>query len=533
MAKLTGEGRQEEATNADYADVTQGEGVGIAEINRWKEVAKRFEYGHKDKIDIYQDPWSDNTTKFLNGESHYDVEKGTRNEINNPLRLVRPKTLTSVNNLFHYNGRAYDAPSTYKRTKAERGHGDNEKADGYVKLVKTYEKVAATILESLNDPNEATRTEKIYNELESIFNPGKESLTSVAWGGLIDRISQVENPQNWLVYQVISILNSDSDAITPAGRIRVLELLQMYSAKDLSNGFRNEKAKSTYYNSYDELVTPRLPYTFTSRDESLMPDHKDVWERNPRIQQVRVRDIQKHVDWRATATAIIERAPEEAIQIAMLLLHNKDTTEGALAFLQHIPKLDKKTLSRMFGKKATFILEHQIARGIDVAVAQGAGVVESIGSDLVEETEGKSVEELIQMLRRKERLALDFQESLAQTEAQRSQLIWKNMEQKHTIDSLELQIAYLQTGRTMPQQEQSVNMVEKLDPKGYYRIMGLHPQIFENLTDDEVKEIIKRHYLLFAKKYHTDRGGDEERIKLLNNARDELSDPSKRQRYGK
>ena len=58
------------------------------------------------------------------------------------------------------------------------------------------------------------------------------------------------------------------------------------------------------------------------------------------------------------------------------------------------------------------------------------------------------------------------------------------------------------------------------DPDGYYRALGLHPTITQELTKDETIKLVKSHFTAYSRTFHTDHGGGLERMKKINAARD-------------
>lgn len=507
------------------------QGVSSEEIARWKAAVNRFSYSGKEALDLLTFPRVERTIQFLRGESEYSLDSlsGKGNLVNNPLKLLRPASLLSVVSMLYENGnRQY--PNLYAKTREERGYDDNENENKYIRTIQAFESVATAVLVSLNERDPVKRQTDVKKELDKVFGFVEEKSYS---SNDVRKASAVENPQAWLVYSVISILDSPSDGITPLGRLRALELLQLYSASELAEGFRSEKYKNRFHNGYDRMRARRLPYTFCSREERLQPDHKDIWEKNQRIQQLLIRDSNRRIDWRATATALIEKAPEEAVQVALLLLHFYDATEGALAFLRSIPQLGPEAKSRMFGGRATFLIEHKLAAGIDDAVLEGVGLSDAAGSDLGEEIAGKSETELIQMLRRKDRLAGDLEESLVAAEAKGAGLVWENMRLESENKRQQEELRYLRAGRVYGRSEvPKENVVDKLDPKGHYRALGLHPQAFEGLSEDKIQDLILRHYRFFAMEFHPDRGGNNKKMQEINDAYNVIKDPNQRKRYG-
>jgi hypothetical protein len=62
----------------------------------------------------------------------------------------------------------------------------------------------------------------------------------------------------------------------------------------------------------------------------------------------------------------------------------------------------------------------------------------------------------------------------------------------------------------------------------YCKVLKLDPEAFEDLSKEEGDELLKKTYEFSARKNHPDRGGDDEKMKEINNARDFFSDPNNR-----
>lgn len=76
------------------------------------------------------------------------------------------------------------------------------------------------------------------------------------------------------------------------------------------------------------------------------------------------------------------------------------------------------------------------------------------------------------------------------------------------------------------------------DPKLYFAVLGLLPDVFTKkmMSEEEIGVVINTHYKLFAKVYHPDHNSNSDAtdiMKLLNEAREVLSDKSKRSKYEK
>lgn len=510
-----------------------GIGVSPEEIKRWEVVPKRLEYYGENRLDLTTFPRPEGVVSFFTGESEYDLEKGIQNTVNNPLRLLRPATLLSVSSLYYENGQAYNYPKYYAQSRSERNYDDDAKERKYIDLVKNFEELTVNVLKSLNEIDAEKRKAFVKKEIGKLF--GEKGDRDFVRNTDVRDTSKAENPQSWLVYTVLSILESPSEEITPIGRIRALELLEIYSTRELVEGFRNEKYKSKYHNGYDRMHSKRIPYTFATRDERLQKDHGKLWAKNKKLNAIVVKDSRNNTDWRSTSNNLVQKAPNEAIQIALLLLHSCDDTEGVLSFLKSVPKLGLDVQTKMFGKKATFLIEQKLSHNVDEAVYEGVGLEDLPGEDLEAQIQGLTYDEILPLLRRQIGIAAGLEESLIASQALAANYAWKNMEQQGQIETMRQELFYWRSGHAIRKEQATVNLVEKMDPKGYYRTLGIHPQAFDGLTDEQAEELLKRHYRFFAQQFHPDvyHGADKEKIRLIIEAYEFLKDPNKRKHYSK
>jgi hypothetical protein len=483
----------------------RGRGVSAEEIARWKGAVAVNNYNERIKLEMF--------TTFLQGESRFSPP----NQINNPLRLQRPTTLLSLASMLEEN-KTTDSPENRKK---------------YVYAVRAFEQVAASVLLSLNETDPDKRREVVREQLSKTFND---------WDVVHDKnsylsLSKVNNPSGWLVYSVISVLDNPSEEITPVGRLRALELLQLCPTTELTKGFRGIEYNYPYGNGYDLRHISRLPYTFLTPEERVITNHDFLWQNNKKVKELLIRDSNKNIDWEATVNAL-NRVPEEAIQIALLLLHSNEATEGALSFLRSVPELNHEVKSKMFGEKATFLIEHKLAAGIDMA--KGVKTANVAEGYLKNELAGKSAEELEQMLLEKDRLI-----SLA--EAQRGRVYMKNQELKREntmLKTLRKNDELIRKWRQEFGSRKRLNpesQASSQDPEGYYKIYNLNPDAASRLSNEQISALVENQYKKLSSKSHPDKSeGDEEKRKILeeemkkiNAARDVLTDPLKRSKYGR
>src|SRR5256885_1282902 len=82
-----------------------------------------------------------------------------------------------------------------------------------------------------NEANPDKRRTAVKGELNKAFGVDQRSPNVYRD---VREDSAAENPAGWLVYSVLSVFLNKSEGITPAGRLRVLELFELYPAQELA-----------------------------------------------------------------------------------------------------------------------------------------------------------------------------------------------------------------------------------------------------------------------------------------------------------
>ena len=511
-------------------------GVSSEELKRAMKSRDRFDVISRGRLDFSVSPRPENVKEFFKGE--YDPSKsGVRNLVNNPLSLIRPESLHTLNSLYERNGNRsvgvayYEDPSSIKR-----GYKDREYESDYASIIKSFEGLYLTILESLNNTEKDARIDAVKKVLGEFF-----SETPRLWPSdkKVPTISKVDNPAGWLLYTILSVIDNPSEEISSVGRLRALELLSLFDADQLSEGFRSDKYNCKYYNGYDRAHVAKLPYTFCSREERLDENHRDKWERNSLIKTVIVKDNNGRIDWKSTIAIILEKYPREAVQLALLFLHDNQTSAGGIQLLRSIPSLDRETQAVLLGQKATFMIEHKLGNSDTDAVLEGLGLVNptAVVTGMTERTR----EELAQILARQTQLSMHLELLVVEAQQRASAIAWENSQLKQVVQAQSAELTYWRNGQQPKvvtdefRQRNPEDVFKKIDPLGYLCVLGLHPMAFENLDDGDIRELVGRQYKYFASKFHPDHqaGGkaDEEKMRLLNEARDVLVDEVKRKQY--
>ena len=93
-----------------------------------------------------------------------------------------------------------------------------------------------------------------------------------------------------------------------------------------------------------------------------------------------------------------------------------------------------------------------------------------------------------------------------------------------TIGGLRQQVEHLRAQVTA----NDASRLNSLDPKGYYRALGISPELARQLSSEQLDNLIQGVYRAHAKVLHPDAGGDGEEMKKVNAAYDFLKDLSRR-----
>ena len=295
----------------------KGPGVSAEEIARWESVHVRFS-----KYDFFSIPKKYQAKRFFEGEA----EGSKKNFCNNPLGLVRPKALHSVSNYAFENG-IESSPNIYADDSSERGPEDDQIEESYLRTVRNFEDLNMIALGSLNEPDVQERRCVVKEALGIIF-PQQDEQVMFSDDDL--KKSELESEPGWLVYTVINLLDNPTDGITPTGRIRALELLEIYSGDELYQGFRGGKYEEN--NGYDKVRN----------------------RNNEEVKQLFVTDGQGEIDWTATFQKLHKIPPERSIQASLLLLHDYRMSDEVFEFWSSVSKFDETTKLKMFGDEATF-----------------------------------------------------------------------------------------------------------------------------------------------------------------------------------
>lgn len=480
--------------------ILQGNGVSEAFIANSRQVSERFS-GYKNRLDYHTFPRDRQaiTYRFFQGELFGEYSSGKRNEVNNPLGIIRPYVLSSPGRMVTYGiDEHYSIPINSASAEA-RGYNDDAIEALYARLVLSYEKLFVTALESVNMDNETARAAHVDTQLRSIFM-GPEKVSHLS---RVPNMPPSESAAGWLAHVALAVLLHPSEEITPAGRVRALSLLKLYPPDELGASFGKNVRDET---SYDRSGLPasdirqRIPFTMQRPQERHLDEHEE-WERHPDIAPI-VGQI-KAGDYREASNNIVSR-PLEAVQLAVLSLSIYGKSTFGLSLLQQLPNLGSKTLALMFGSRATFYKDHAISNRLEDQVAEGTGV----RIDPTLEIDGITAEMMTNAPRE------DLQRLLAAA-----------LLRLRTAEEVAANLA-------SNQHTQSHTERNNRDPDGLCALLGIHPDILDTYSAPDAASRAALQIILNgaarsqAKILHPDLGDTSQQLAKINNARDRLLDPA-------
>ncbi len=475
----------------------EGPAVEESLLAEWRQIlGPEWRHEHTHAGALFSFPRSPQAVQFLTGLGWPEVHDGPQ-PVRNPLALMRPPEIAGYSRYTKdFAGQVYgggsvpvDDPRRDERRYQMSAYDTNRALDNektlrrYASVLHSYDAFALAVATALNLAILADRLAAITKALET----GYRAMQPTGYGTQALAIPQGKDliqAHRWLALVLLSLVDHPDDRVTLLGRLRALEVLRELDPQALTQALSRENGGLCILHIVHRV---RLPWSYLppGSDSDAKIELSTV-QQNERLQKVWVRTSQNTTDWAKTANRLIQDAPREAVQIVMLLMQYCDV-EGAVTFLQAIPALHRAVIAQMLGERASFRVEHKRAAGASDAVLIGMGLM----SDARYETRIDDIGEVeLRVFARAQEVRIrDLEEQLALADLAQARLAWTNDD--------------LRSARVH-------------DPKGYYRILGLHPSLFAGRTTDEAEAILTRVWKVIVKERHPDTarpGEDRDRRK--------------------
>lgn len=438
-----------------------------------------------------------------------------------PFNLLIPDGLRDIDRWLHEQGIRYEYHGASMRAyDRERGKSEfnlkkrasEQYEDNFIRLIKAWNEYHVKFLELLNVQDGGERAGSAEAIGKEIFGQPLGFRSTIS----LEKIAPFDNPALWMVYNSLNVLISPEPRITSVARYRAVELLTHFDTQELELSFFGEKKKLTtnkgrerpswgWNHTFGESLLS-LPRKFwVSAKDRTENIHKD-WEDNPKIRKLFGKPLHQgrydgHIfDYGVIFNRLVEQHPNEAAQIALLMMnsfsHNKAAFEGLLS----MTKLDPITIQKVFGPRASYQRMHQMPSDSEERILEQLGI-EVFDEDFAVGFEGLTGKQMKKVMRRYQVRIWDLERQLAEITQKQTNAFFASRSKRE---------------------------IKRLDQKGYWRLLGVHPE-----TDPgDLLELLKRSYRVLATKYHPDgTEPDEEKMKQLNEAYSILSDTEKRKRY--
>lgn len=422
----------------------------------------------KSRVDKYINPWS-----YKNERS--DVPSS------NPFGLYTPNALSDIEHWLTELGK-YDFYAFGQRDKSAQ-------QEDYIRLLRSWNEYHVGFLETLNLSDKEARLEAVKEMGQNIFVKTELSFLS---GKSLKDISPYDNPEQWMIFNALNILHSPEARISPIARFRAIELLAQYPVTDLQKIFFEDHKEyggkgrfrpAFYYQQAFSKDILRLPPTFWRSNEDRAELLHKKWFQNQAVQDIFAKFVVKtshwdRYDYGAVFNELLVKHPYEAVQVALLLLGDADTLgideAAGFAGLINLSKVDPVTRELMFGN-GSYLNMHKAPKDMSQQIEHGMGLITLDDVLLDSQFEGLTKEEMLQVIRRQQIALRRLDSQLAETEAKMANGF------------------FIATSR---------DILDKLDPKQYYKTLAVHPEYDPNDMD----EAIRRQYQRLVRKYHPDTG---------------------------
>jgi hypothetical protein len=468
------------------------------------------------KVDHYVSPYLDK----------YQPTEHAGTPTFNPFDTFMPRELENLDVWLREQKRDWEYKSGSSR-RWDREHGrfpdtmkemrSREWEDRFIRVVRAWNEYHVGFLEALNIADPAQRAKQVEALGKEIFEKKPMGFLSAS-NQSVAEMSPYDNPQQWMVYHALNVLISPESGITPIARFRAIEVLSQFPSDEITQAFFGLEIGKKDYNSgrsspdfgfthnFKEKLL-RLPRSFwDSPAERTQTTHKD-WLSNSKILKLfGVTDVRK-IWWNegveqfgVVVNRLVEQYPAEAIHLLLLMMVEGKYDHSAFQAIVKFSKLDPITVQKLFGGRASYLRLHQMPKDTDEQIGEALGV-QVFDEDFAEEFKDLPPDRLLQVIRRLQVTNTDLDRQLADRMANQTRQFFAGMKEADA---------------------------KKIDPKGYWQLLGVHPHSDPKDLDDD----LKRAYRARAKKYHPDgEQPDEEKMKDIIEAYEVLSDQEKRKKY--
>lgn len=444
----------------------------------------------------------------------------------NPFEMFIPDGLRNIDNWIREQKKDWE----FKSFSSRRYERENSKfpnimndmksrdwEDKFIRVARAWNEYHVRFLETLNIADPSQRSIQIEELGKEIFEKKPMGFV-LSSNETVAQMSPYDNSQQWMVYNALNVLISPEAGITPVARFRAIEVLSQFPSDEITKAFFGEEVGKKDYNrgrsspdfgfthNFKEQLL-RLPRSFwDSPAERTQTIHKE-WLKNSKILKLFGITDSRQIWWNqgveqfgVVVNRLVEQYPTEAVHLLLLMMADGKYDRSAFRSIVKFSKLDPITSSKLFGGRASYLRLHQIPKDMDEQIGEALGV-QVFDADFAEEFKDLSAEQLLQVIRRLQVTNADLERQLADRMTSQTQQFFAGMKEGEA---------------------------KKLDPKGYWQLLGVHPHSDPKDLEDD----LKRAYRARAKKYHPEgEQPDEEKMKQINEAYEVLSDLEKRKRY--
>ncbi len=401
-----------------------------------------------------------------------NTKKNDIYERHNPFKLRLPYDLEGYDRL-------------YNHTKIRDSYGlgvlnSRLAQKSYFDFLRQYNSAYITYLEAIN------RTDKAIILIKELFSSNKMfANANVSTDFLSDNIKKEKSDflLALFAYLTLNILYSSDEPISTAARIRALEVLrENFDIKKIARAFSKFDLGYCIDDSYggEELVYDLLPNSFILEARERGAVQNKIFLKNKKIKEIfkiPEKEFNPSYELDSGFSQLISMHPQETLQVLHSLLRqptgvavNKESRQLIFAMIISLAKLDPLKKEEIFGDTASYRNGGESKPGSSAKIDWAMGY-DSFGDEIA-------------YRRKLERLSIDKEETrLILSERNRFQL------EQEIVGNLE-------------QINKNYITLEN-DPKGYFSILALRPDISEDIFED----MLKRSYRVLARQYHPDKGG--------------------------